>query len=69
MYTYVCMYVYTYAYTHTHTHTHTHIGVQLQPVTRAVKTHKVAANNQLRLCEQLLQINHLRHQHLVPMCC
>ena len=42
-------------------------GVQFQPVTRAVKTHKVAANNQQRLCEQLLQINHLSHQHLVPV--
>ena len=42
-------------------------GAHLQPVTRCVKTHKVAQNNQERLCEQLLLVNHLSHERLLPV--
>ena len=42
-------------------------GRPLQPVTRAVKTHKVAFNNCLRLSEQLLHVNELSHERLMPV--
>ena len=42
-------------------------GVQLHPTTRSVKTHKVALNNQVRLCEQLLDVKGLNHQALLPV--
>ena len=42
-------------------------GRPFQPVTRAVKTHKVALNNCLRLSEQLLHVNELSHERLMPV--
>ena len=36
-------------------------------MTRSVKTHKVAHNNQVRLCEQLLSVNSLSHERLLPV--